>query len=89
MRALIIVQGIVHGVGYRFFAVEQAKRFMIRGYAKNLPDNTVEIVAEGDENAIKGFVEQLRIGPPSAHVSAVDVEWKDSEFGFSDFDIRY
>lgn len=89
MRALIIVQGLVQGVGYRFFAVEQAKRFMIRGYTKNLPNGNVEIVAEGDEHAINGFIEQLRIGPAAAHVSAVDVEWKDSELGFSDFDIRY
>lgn len=89
MRATIIVQGLVQGVGYRFFAVEYARRFNIRGYAKNLSNGNVEIVAEGDESAIKGFVEQLKIGPPSSHVSAVDVTWNDSEFGFSDFDIRY
>lgn len=89
MRANIIIQGLVHGVGYRFFAVEQAKNFNVRGYAKNLPNGNVEIVAEGDEGAIKGFIEQLRIGPSSAHVSAVDIEWTDSEFGFTGFDIRY
>jgi len=89
MRATIIVQGLVQGVGYRFFAVEQARHFSIRGYAKNLPNGDVEIVAEGDEGAIKGFIEQVRVGPASAHVSAVDVQWKDSEFGFTDFDIRY
>jgi acylphosphatase len=89
MRANIIVQGLVQGVGYRFFAVEQAKNFNVQGYAKNLPNGNVEIIAEGGEGAIKGFIEQLRIGPPSAQISAVDVEWTDSEFGFTEFDIRY
>jgi acylphosphatase len=89
MRATIIVRGLVQGVGYRFFTVDQAKTFNVRGFAKNLPDGNVEIVAEGDEGAIKGFIEQLKIGPRSAHVKAVDVEWIDSEFGFTEFDIRY
>jgi len=89
MRANIVVQGLVQGVGYRFFAVEHAKKFKIRGYAKNLSNGNVEIIAEGDKGAINGFIEQLRIGPSSAHVSAVDVAWTDSEFNFTEFDIRY
>jgi acylphosphatase len=89
MRATIIVKGVIQGVGYRFFTVERANRFNIRGYVKNLANSNVEVVAEGDEGAIKGFVEELRIGPTSAHVTGVEVEWSDSEFGFSNFDIRY
>jgi acylphosphatase len=89
MRATIIIQGLVQGVGYRFFAIEQAKRFNIRGFTKNLVNGNVEVVAEGDEGAVKGLIEQLKIGPVSAHVSAIDVQWHDSELGFTDFDIRY
>jgi len=89
MKATIIVQGMVQGVGYRFFAVDQAKQYKIRGYAKNLPNGDVEVVAEGDEGLIKDYIEQLKVGPVSAHVTAVDVEWSDTEFGFNNFDIRY
>ncbi|HEC79493.1 MAG TPA: acylphosphatase [candidate division WOR-3 bacterium] len=89
MKALIIIQGLVQGVGYRFFTVEQAKRFNIRGYVKNLPDGSVEVIAEGEEKNINDFIEQLKIGPASAQVTDVEVKWEDVEFGFSDFDIRY
>lgn len=83
------MRGVVQGVGYRFFAVEQAKQHNILGYAKNLPNGDVEIVAEGDEGMIKDFIKQLTIGPVSAHVTKVSVEWNDSEYRFDNFDIRY
>ena len=89
MKATIIIQGVVQGVGYRFFAVDQAKQYNIRGYAKNLPNGDVEVVAEGDEGMIKDYIEQLKVGPVSAHVTGVNVEWIESEFGFKNFDIRY
>lgn len=89
MKAIIIVQGIVQGVGYRFYVVEQARIYNIKGYTQNLPDGTVKVVAEGDQGMIEDFIKQLKIGPVSAHVSEVDVQWNDIESGFTDFDIRY
>lgn len=89
MKAIIIVQGNVQGVGYRFYVVEQARIYNIKGYTQNLPDGTVKVVAEGDQGMIEDFIKQLKIGPVSAHVSAVDVQWNDIESGFTDFDIRY
>lgn len=89
MRALIIVQGLVQGVGYRFFAVEMAKQYNIKGYARNLPDGNVEVVAEGDEGMIKDFIKRLKVGPPSARVTGVEIKWDDGDFGFENFDIRF
>jgi acylphosphatase len=89
MKAVIIVQGFVQGIGYRFFTVEQAKRYKVKGYVRNLPDGGVEVIAEGDEGLLKDFIRALKIGPASAHVTGIDVKWSDTEFGFTDFDIRY
>lgn len=89
MKATIIVQGMVQGVGYRFFAIEQARVYRINGYAQNLPDSTVKVVAEGDRGLIEDFIKQLAIGPVSCRVTAVDVTWDDAESGFSNFEIRF
>jgi acylphosphatase len=89
MKATIIVQGIVQGVGYRFFAVEIAKQYNIKGYARNLPDGNVEVIAEGDEGMLNEFIKRLKIGPGSARVTGIDVKWDDTDFGFDSFDIRF
>ena len=89
MKAQIIVQGIVQGVSYRFFTVDMAKQYNIRGYCRNLSDGNVEVIAEGDEGMVNEFIKQLKIGPPAAHVTGIDVKWDNSDSGFDDFDIRY
>lgn len=89
MRAKIKVQGIVQGVGYRFFVIRKAREYRVFGYVSNLPDGNVEVVAEGDKGLLLDFIEELRIGPESATISAVDVEWFDRPREFEDFDIRY
>jgi acylphosphatase len=89
MKAQIIVQGIVQGVSYRFFAVKMAKQHNIKGYARNLPDGNVEVIAEGDEGMVNEFIKQLKIGPPAAHVTGIDVKWDNTDSGFDNFGIRY
>ncbi len=89
MKAQIIVQGIVQGVNYRFFTVNMAEQYNIRGYCLNLPDGNVEVVAEGDKGMLNEFIERLKIGPPSAHVTGIDVKWDNTDSGFDDFGIRY
>lgn len=89
MKATIIVQGLVQGVGYRFFTVEMAKQYNIKGYARNLPDGNVEVIAEGDEGMINDFIKRLKVGPSSARVTGIDIKWDDTDFGFDTFDIRF
>jgi acylphosphatase len=67
-----IVQGRVQGVGYRYFARRQAEALGVTGYARNRPDGTVEVVAEGKEASLRDFEERLRNGPDFASVSGVD-----------------
>ena len=89
MKAEIVVQGVVQGVGYRFFVLNQAHLSDLRGYVRNLPNGSVEVVAEGEKGIIKDFIGRLRIGPMSAHVTGVDVNWHDEESGYTEFGLRY
>ena len=89
MKAEVVVQGVVQGVGYRFFVLNQARLFDIKGYVRNLPDGSVEVVAEGEKGMVKDFVDRLRIGPLSAHVTGIDVKWYDEDSGFTEFRLRY
>ena len=69
-----IISGRVQGVGFRFFAQTAAARDNIQGSVRNLPDGSVEAVAEGDADAVERFERALRHGPPGARVEQVDVE---------------
>jgi len=89
MRAKIVLQGLVQGVGYRFFVVDRAKQYNITGYVQNLPNGNVEVIAEGAQGILKEFIKELRIGPVSAHITGIDVQWKEGEYGFTEFDIRF
>jgi len=64
----------VQGVGFRFFTEAAAAREGIHGWVRNLPDGTVEAVAEGDAYAVERFERSLRHGPPGARVEHIEVE---------------
>ncbi len=89
MKAVIIIQGLVQGVGYRFFVVAQAKQYHLAGYVQNLPNGNVKVVAEGEKGMLKEFIKRLGIGPFSAHVTSIDTQWSEEQDGFTDFDIRF
>jgi acylphosphatase len=69
-----LVSGRVQGVGYRYFAVDAARREGLHGYVKNLPDGRVEAEAEGEAEALERFERALRQGPSMARVAHVTVE---------------
>jgi acylphosphatase len=69
----IHVTGTVQGVWYRKSACEEGLRLGLSGFAKNLPDGSVEVQAEGEEEVIHAFVRWCRKGPPLAKVDQVKV----------------
>jgi acylphosphatase len=85
--ARYVVQGRVQGVGYRYFVLRHAEELGIAGYAKNQADGTVEVVAEGADEALKQLEERLNEGPSFAHVSGVERE-AIAERGASGFHVR-
>jgi acylphosphatase len=67
------VSGRVQGVYYRGSAQAQARELGITGYARNLSDGRVEVLACGDSAVISAFIEWLWVGPTAAHVTAVEI----------------
>jgi acylphosphatase len=83
-----VVTGRVQGVGYRYFAREQASPLGLTGWVRNLPDGSVEFYAEGPEAALEEFLRRLRKGPTSGHVDGLRLDWLDSPVMFPRFEIR-
>ncbi|MDI6851071.1 MAG: acylphosphatase [bacterium] len=70
-RYYIRIYGIVQGVGFRYFAYRLATNMGISGYVKNMPDESVEIEAEGPEDVLEQFLRRVEEGPPAAVVERV------------------
>jgi acylphosphatase len=81
----------VQAVGYRDFVYARARSLGLTGYVKNVRDDhrAVEVVAEGPRSALERLVGQLRDGPRSARVDAVDQRWGEATGEFDDFDVRF
>ena len=86
-RVHLIVQGIVQGVGFRYHTQNEAVRLGVTGYVKNLPDGTVEIVAEGPSPAVTQLLDWVKQGPPAAHVKQVDITYGSANGEFGSFTI--
>jgi len=70
----VLIYGLVTGVGFRFSAVRQAKRYPnLKGYIRNKKHNLVECIVQGPEQDVDEFVEWLKRGPPSARVEKHEV----------------
>lgn len=67
-----VVRGRVQRVGFRLFVEDAARREGIRGYVRNSHDGNVEIVAEGDREAMQRFEQAARRGPAGARVDEVE-----------------
>ncbi|MEA2723539.1 MAG: acylphosphatase [Gemmatimonadales bacterium] len=63
---------MVQGVGFRWFVARHARSLGLTGYARNLPNGSVEVMVDGPEDAIPELERMLRSGPASAQVERVD-----------------
>jgi len=68
------IKGRVQGVWFRDSTRREALKLGISGYAKNLPNGDVEVLANGDEAALDSLCQWLHEGPPMARVSSVREE---------------
>ncbi|HEX5460716.1 MAG TPA: acylphosphatase [Steroidobacteraceae bacterium] len=68
-----LVSGRVQGVFYRGSAAQRARELGVRGYARNLADGRVEVLACGEEEAVQAFVSWLWTGSSASRVTAVEV----------------
>jgi acylphosphatase len=68
-----LVGGRVQGVFYRATTARRAQELGIRGYARNLADGRVEVLACGEAEAVGAFVSWLWIGSSASKVTSVEV----------------
>ncbi len=71
-RVDVRVSGRVQGVGFRWWAVREARRLGLRGTVRNLPDGSVEVRAAGTVAAVGEFTAALSEGPPHARVHDIE-----------------
>lgn len=88
VRAELRVHGRVQGVWYRGSAEQRARALGLVGYAENLDDGTVFIVAEGEEKNVDKLIAWCRVGPPAARVTRVEVTRGPATAEFTGFEIR-
>ncbi|HEY6865820.1 MAG TPA: acylphosphatase [Candidatus Eisenbacteria bacterium] len=78
-RLHLRVHGLVQGVGFRAFAIREARALGLTGSARNLADGSVEIVAEGGRGELERLAAAVRRGPTLARVERVDEHWSRGE----------
>lgn len=88
VRAHVLVEGEVQGVGFRAGALNIAHRLRVGGSVRNLTDGRVEVVIEGDRDKVENMVRWCNRGPSSAYVRNVNVEWLPYKGEFEDFIIE-
>jgi acylphosphatase len=78
------IEGNVQGIGYRFFAVDEARRLGLDGWIRNRSDGSVEALVSGPTKKVESFVAVCMRGPSGARVTNVDMHTADppSERGF-------
>lgn len=82
------ITGRVQGVWFRGSTRDKAKQLGIKGYVKNMPDGSVYIEAEGNEERLGDFIAWCRQGPPMANVDNVKIE--DGEVkNYKVFDVKH
>ncbi len=87
VRRRVLVDGRVQGVFFRDSCCREASSAGVAGWARNLADGRVEVVAEGDEEAVERLVAWCRQGPRGAHITGVEVNEEEPE-GLSGFAVR-
>lgn len=87
-RMEVIFSGSVQGVGFRYTAETLSRKFPVTGFVRNLSDGTVELVAEGEEEVLTGFLAAIKDSSLRENIRGAEVSWKDAEDIFIRFMIE-
>ncbi|MEM2138099.1 MAG: acylphosphatase [Candidatus Anstonellaceae archaeon] len=72
-RLKLLASGTVQGVGFRAFVIRIGESLSLVGYAKNLSDGNVEILAEGDRGKLDEFCRRISVKLPyGIHVAQLE-----------------
>lgn len=88
VAAEILVEGVVQGVGYRYFAQRKALGLGLTGYTMNLRNGAVKLYVEGSREVVEALLKDLEKGPPLARVTNCAVQWGPATRLYSSFSVR-
>jgi len=89
MKAVrFLIGGKVQGVWFRASARDQAVALNLRGFARNLADGRVEVLAIGDDDAVEQLAQWLHFGPPQARVDELERIETEEDVHVDGFELR-
>ena len=89
IRRRVIVRGKVQGVAFRAYTRSAARKALVTGWVRNLPDGSVEALVEGTPEMVNSMVAWLRKGPPLSSVDDVRIYEEKPSGEFQDFEITF
>jgi acylphosphatase len=83
------VTGMVQGVNFRWHTQRRAAELGLAGWVRNRSDGAVELIAEGERDALERLLDAVRAGSPESFVENVDAQWSTPTGEFHRFEIRF
>ncbi|MBS4169047.1 acylphosphatase [Parachlamydia sp. AcF125] len=84
-----IIKGHVQGVGFRYTVQNYANQMGIFGVVRNLPDGSVELIAQGVQEILEKLLEKIREGPGVGRVDSLMIEYTEVKVPYHSFNIVY
>lgn len=84
-----IVTGDVQRVGFRAFVEDASTKLSLVGWVRNLSDGTVEVLAQGEMDTLKEFIEYLHEGSLHSKVEGVSVDWRTVRSPLFEFSVKH
>jgi acylphosphatase len=88
-RLWVIYSGRVQGVGFRYTVKHIAGQYNITGYVKNLPSGSVEVVAEGEEQILEKFLQDIKTSHLINYITNENIHWEGYRNDMNMFQIRF
>jgi acylphosphatase len=88
IRAVVTISGLVQGVSFRYFTLQQAARCNVTGWVKNLPDGDVQGCFEGEELDVQALIDWCRVGPRLSQVDRISIDQREYTGEFEGFRVR-
>ncbi len=86
-RAEIVVNGLVQGVGFRYYILREAVSLGVVGFTRNLYNGEVQTVVEGEKAMVEELIKKIKVGPSHAAVKDCWINWQEPKNEFDDFKI--
>jgi len=83
-----VVRGRVQGVGFRYTTRRRAQQLGLAGWARNRPNGSVEVCAQGSDDAIERLITFLEKGPPGASITSLAIDELDTDSSLHLFEVR-